>query len=137
MAIFVSLFAACVIVFPIYLIHSAIFGRKNKEKALKKAVDRGNVVEAVLVKNSSPYESPIATSSRYVRRCVYEYTYRGKKYKYRCELELPADTLTLYFVDNPRKAVRKGELDDSKVCWPLIFGIVALIAYWVATSGVW
>lgn len=136
MKLFVSLFAACVIVFPIYLICTGIANsKKRQEKAVEKAIKEGHVVQAVLVKRSTNVERVPGVESKFVALGVYKFTYKGKKYIYRCWTNSPPQTLKLYFIKNPRKARRKNELVDSKVSWPVIFTIVTLLAYWVASTG--
>lgn len=132
--IFISFFAACVIVFPTYLITSAVKGTdRQQDKVVEKAISQGHVVTAVLRKCAgSRGEVPGMQSTRFARLGIYDYEYGGKRYQYKYYSENPPKTLTLYFLKNPKKAAVKGALTNTNVCWPLIYAAVAFAVYWIA-----
>jgi hypothetical protein len=61
---------------------------------------------------------------------VYQYEYKGKKYRYRYYLNdnLPS-TITLYFMKNPRKATTSVMDAVDKTNWLSVYLIVAAVLY--------
>lgn len=135
--IFISIAGACMLVFPFYII-SLVRSKSpsRKEKLLNQAIKKGHVVTAILKKRHSSVDDPYSRSaSGMVDLGVYEYTYKGKKYKYKLyDSNLPS-TLKLYFLKNPRKAEEEAGLGSSNTCWPLIIGVIACIIYLIAKSS--
>lgn len=131
MLIFHSLFYAFVLVFPTFLILSRKNKSKKRQKALlDKAIAKGNVVTANLIEKSSLLKD-VPGIPGYTYRLVYEYKYKGKKYKYLYWSLTPTQTLTLYFLNNPRKANVRGGINSEKINWPVVFIIVSAIIYFL------
>ena len=128
--LFISFFFACMIVFPIFLISSLITGtKKNQEKYKEKSIVKGHVVTAYLKKRSTYIRNVPGTHENVTRLAIYEYSYKGKQYKYRLWICEPPETITLYFDKNPRKATLEGVLDYSKVKWPWVYAGVTAVIY--------
>jgi hypothetical protein len=134
MNLLVSACIAFFIVFPIYLIASAIASRPSKQKAEqeeleKLAIARGHVVTAKLVKIQSHSVRPASSFSNHDCMGIYKYTYNGKNYRYTFQADNPPGMLTLYFVDNPRKATVARALKKKGAPWPIIYAIIVAIVY--------
>ena len=125
-----SAFLACIFVFPVHLISSAISGStKNKRKALEKAIFQGHIVTARLVKTGMLRFDIAGRKNGPARLGKYVYQYNGKKYKYRYYALTPPSTLKLYFLRNPRKATVDKALSNSNCNWFLIYASVAALFY--------
>lgn len=125
--VFMSLVMAAVFVFPAYLFSSMITGSpKRNQKAVAKAIERHHVVTATLIK-AGPlvFDVPGVTAPGPHRRGVYEYTYKGRRYKYYFWANNPPSRLTLYFLKNPKKATVDKALFDSETSWMRIYLIIA------------
>lgn len=134
MDLFISACFALFLVLPIYLIATAIASRPSKEKAEREelerlAVDRGHVVTAKLVKIQSFSVRPASSFSNHESMGIYSYTYNGKQYRYTYQSDDPPGRLTLYFVDNPRKATVAKALKKKGAPWPVIYAIVVAVVY--------
>lgn len=134
MQVFISLFAAGVIFFPIYLISTAISESDRKQEKVKQdAIKKGNVVEACLKKGyAASLENPSHSMDR-KRLGIYTYEYRGKRYTYRHSSEDLPYKLTLYFLYNPQKARPDGCIVTSRVSWPLLYTVIAFLIYYLFT----
>lgn len=135
MRLFLSAFIAFLIVFPIGMINAAIKAnpKKSKEESAelqKIAIARGHVVTAKLIKTQTfSAVNPISINN-FETTGIYEYFYNGKRYKYSFRDDHPEITLTLYFVNDPRKAAVSGALKrESKVSWPIVYLIVTAVIY--------
>lgn len=124
-----SLFMAAVFVFPAYIISTAFTGSEKRSRAaVDKAIARGHVVRAVLTKAGPPcFDVHGMTTPGPHRRGVYEYTYKGKRYKYYFWANNPPSTLTLYFLKKPRKATVEKAMFDSEFSWMRMYIIVAVV----------
>ena len=125
--VYESLFMAAVFVFPVYLFSSTIAGLPNRnKKAVDKAIEKGHVVTAKLIKTGPIlFDVPGQTTRGPYQEGVYEYTYKRRRYKYRFISDSPPSQLTLYFLSNPRKATVGKALIDSETNWIRIYLIVA------------
>ena len=133
MQLYMSCFMAFVFVFPAYLIWVQVTGTQKRVKLAKeKAIARGHVVTARRYKMSSLVDDVPGESAGPKHLGKYKYVYNGKTYKYRSWDYNPPMELTLYFIDNPRKATTAGNLVDSKINWPLIYLIVVGIIYFLS-----
>ena len=135
MELFNSIFIACVLVFPVHIFTLIVLSSKTRRERYKQqAIARGHVVTAQLKKRSYRRDDIPGTQTPYSYKCVYEYTYNGKKYKRVVWDEDPQVTITLYFLKNPRKASRSGDLGATKIQWFWIYGIVAGLVYFVMNT---
>lgn len=133
--VFISLFAAAVAIFPIYLISKQFsMSSRKQEKAKKKAIERGHVVLAHLVKVYMASRDNPRRSIDQHSEAVYSYEYNGKKYKYSAFSDAPPQTLQLYFLTNPKKASIEGDIPLTKFPWPVAYAIVAVLSYLVVRS---
>ena len=126
--VFMSLVMAAVFVFPVYLFSTIRAGLpKRNQKAVEKAIKKGHVVTAKLIKTGPMVfdDVPGVTTPGPHRQGVYEYTYKGRRYKYRFWSNNPPSQLTLYFLSKPRKATVDKALVDSETSWVRIYLIVA------------
>lgn len=139
MFLFFSLFLAFVVVMPCYWVSLYKASRKkNCDKMLATAIERGHVVRARLVKQSTLL-SDVPGIAGYTYRLVYTYSYKGKDYKYLYWSATPPETLTLYFVKDPRKATVPGAMSPEKTNWVLVYLILTAVFYLflrMAYSGV-
>ena len=140
MRLFLSVIISFFIVFPIAMIeHGKDFtpkGRKQREQEreeLKKlAIERGHVVTAKLIKIQTFSDVNPMTHRSFESEGIYEYFYNGKRYKYHFGSDDPEYTMTLYFVDNPRKATIASSLKRDPIApWPVVYLIVLAIVYWI------
>lgn len=133
--IFISLFAAAVITFPFYLISKQFsMSSKKQEKAKQKAIERGHVVLANLVKVYMALRDNPRRSIDQHSEAVYSYEYNGRQYKYTAFSDAPPQTLQLYFLTNPKKASIEGDIPLTKFPWPVAYAIVAVFAYFIIRS---
>ena len=127
---FESLFLAFLLVFPAYIIYLSFnMTKKKNQKALDKAIERGHVVNAVLVKESVSQRWVPGANSMWTRKGVYEYTYNGKKYKFRMWAKSHPRRRQLYFVKNPAKATVEAALYEFKINWFVVYVVVAALDY--------
>lgn len=129
MFLFYSLFLAFVVVMPCYWV--SLYrntAKKSQERMLATAIERGHVVEASLIKQSTLL-SDVPGIVGYTYRLVYTYNYNGKKYKYLYWSITPPETLTLYFVKDPRKATVPGAMSPEKTNWVLVYLILSAVFY--------
>ena len=133
--VFISLFAAAVAIFPIYLISKQLsMSSRKQEKAKKKAIERGHVVLAHLVKVYIASRDNPRRSIDHHSEAVYSYEFNGKEYKYSAFSDSPPQTLQLYFLTNPKKASIEGDIPLTKFPWPVAYAIVAVLSYLVVRS---
>ena len=136
MQLYMSCFMAFVFVFPAYLIWVQVTGTKELMNIAKeKAISRGHVVTAKRYKMSSLIDDAPGLYPGPKHCAWYKYEYNGKTYKYRHWDQWPPMEITLYFIDNPRKATTPGNLNDSKIKWPLIYAIVVGFMYLIIRNG--
>lgn len=129
--VFISIIFACMVVFP-FFIGSLVRAKspKKRETALNQALAKGHVVTAILKKRHSSVRDPFSRSaSGKVDLGIYEYEYKGRKYRYKLyDGQLPA-TVKLYFVKSPQKASEAAALGRSDTCWPLVIAVIASVIY--------
>ena len=126
-AVFIGLVMAAIFVFPAYIVSCAFTGTsKRSQSAVDKAIARGHVVRAVLIKAGPPvFDVPGLTTPGPHRKGVYEYRYKGRRYKYYFWSSNPPDRLTLYFLKKPRKATVAEAMYDSEFSWMRLYLIIA------------
>lgn len=132
----ISIIFSCMIVFP-FFIASLVRAKspKRQEAAFNKALSKGHVVTAILKKRYGSVDDPFSRSARgRVNLGIYEYEYKGRKYKYKLYDDHLPSTVKLYFVKNPRKAVEAAALGASDTCWPLIIAVIACVIYLVGKA---
>jgi len=129
--IFISIIFACMIVFPFFIASLArAQSTKRKEDALNEAIKRGHVVTAILKKRVSNVNDPYSRSANGMTDLgIYEYEWKGKKYKYKDYSDNLASTQKLYFLKCPRKAVPAGALASTKGNWLLRIAVIACVIY--------
>lgn len=132
--IFISVIFACIIVFPFFIASLArAQNPRRREEALNQAIAKGHVVTAILKKRYGSVDDPFSRSARgMISLGVYEYEYKGRKYKYKLYDDYLPTTVKLYFLKNPRKAVEAAAVGTSETaCWPLIIAIIACAIYMI------
>ena len=139
--LFMSILWGCILSFPyILLAHTINSSKKQKEKALDRALARRNVVTAALKKrhNALIGEDTALNIHRHSTLGIYEYIYKGRTYKYRFYSDDPPSTLKLYFVRNPRRAtVLQALSNDSLVRFiPLVLLLNIYFAYSVLLPAI-
>lgn len=131
--IFISVALACMFVFPFFI--ASLYksnSPKRREEALAKIYSEGHVVTAVLKKSRGLRDDPYSrTRSGYTDMGIYEYEYKGRKYKYKLFQENLPTTIKLYFRKSPRKAQTDVVLAMSKTNWFLIVAVVATVIYFL------
>lgn len=100
------------------------------KRLLQKAIDKGNMLEAKLIKSFDEHER-VGTHGRIStgkRIGVYEYFHNGKRYRYRATSAngLPA-TMTMYYLKSPRRASPPDYVGFRERCWPKFFLIFTLV----------
>lgn len=133
----ISIIGACMITLPLYII-SKVRGKspKRHRAALDRAMSRGHVVTAVLKKRYSSVRDPYSRSANgLVDMGLYEYEYKGKKYRYKLFDDCLPPTLKLYFESKPRKAVEAEALGAVERPWFLIIVGIAAAIYCFGTLG--
>lgn len=127
----ISIIFACMIVFPFFIASLVrAMSPKRNEAALKEAISKGHVVTAKLKKIRSSVKDPQSRSAMgLIDLGIYEYEYKGRKYKYKLYSKKLPYTVTLYFLKSPRKAVEAPAMGRSDTCWPVIIAVIACIIY--------
>ena len=104
-----------------------------RKKYLKEAIEKGNIVQAKLVRSrdvTEDYNGYGLVSSNEVIG-LYEYSYNGKKYKYRASAtSILPDELTLYFIKNPKKACLSDEIGFRESNWIKTY-LYSVITLWI------
>lgn len=132
MVLIESLLFALIILFPFYLFLSYMDSSKKKQKALvDKAIEKGNVVNAIKIKQSALY-SDNSYRGRFKYRAVYEYKVKNKKYKFVFWSSNPPLELTLYYLKNPRTANLPGAMSSGKINWLKVYLITAAVLYFLS-----
>lgn len=134
MNLLISACFAFFIILPFYLIVSAIESRPRKREAEREelknlAIARGHVVNAKLVKIQSNSVRTASSFSNHDSMGIYTYTYNGRKYKFTFQADNPPASMTLYFVDNPRKATVDRALKKKGPPWKIIYAIMLVVVY--------
>lgn len=111
-----------------------------RERLYEKAVARGHIVTARLVSSTDIMERG-ANGMRFTgrRRCVYEYEWNGRRYKYRSITSgIVTDEVTLYFTKHPRTAGTRDEIGCSDLRWfPTFIWISLIAAVVIGINGVY
>lgn len=128
----ISLFITPIFIF----IRKIFYGPSSNKKLLKKAIDKGHIVQAKLIKNHDIIRNvgdygTIATGKEIG---LYEYEYHGKTYKYHTTSTAGlSDNIELYFINNPRKAMNCDELYlTAKSPWIKSYLIIAACISFIA-----
>lgn len=108
-----------------------------RKKMLKKAIAKGNVVTAYLVKSNNVYSGSndgTMGMTPYMHG-YYRYEYRGKSYTYWAKTAntLP-EQITLYFKKKPRKACLASEFGLNESNWIvsfLIMSVIMCVVVWI------
>ena len=139
----ILLISACIaffLVFPVYLIVETVEDHRRRktrewETLQQIAIDRGHVVTAELVHIQANSVRTSTSFSNHDSMGIYKYVYNGKRYRYTFQSDDPKPTMTLYFLDNPRKATVGRALKRKGVSWPIVYAIVLGIVYWLMCTG--
>jgi hypothetical protein len=130
-SIFISACVSAFIVFIVYILtRRANDSPKKQEEAKKKAIERGHVVTATLKKTLIPEAGDTRDYLSQIETGVYEYEYKGKKYKCRIPMDNPPYKMELYFLKNPRKASPEYNMDLSEFNW-VLFAIIVFCIIWI------
>ena len=116
---------------PIVMLLRAIFVLPFLRKGYKeRAIEKGNVIQAKLVKHHNVYKHNSTINRKQIsaeQLGVYEYEYKGKKRKYYCSsFNNLNDTITLYYIKNPKKATVARDLGTREVPWIKTYLILSL-----------
>lgn len=128
------LFLAGAIVFPWYVVSKTFESLPSRQReAMGKAIEKGHVLTATLVRQ---YYNTGGTDKDQTRAtlCIYKYQYKGKTYKYQIYNNYPPQTLTLYYIRNPRKAGSVGDIVLKERRWLLRFAVVAGIIIFISKT---
>ena len=138
--LFISAFVSLMIMLPVFIIRSLIaVNIKKPGKAVEMAKARGHVVTANLVKVQWSVPDNLDDVTDRYSVGVYEYVYRGRKYKYKNTCMEPPEEVTLYFINNPRHAGSEGELkimnSNLLKTYLIVFAILFAVFYLSARGG--
>lgn len=140
--IVLSLVATFFTLFPIYMIKESIVAANPKKRQAERerlkqlAIERGHVVTANLIKIQTFSDVNDNGFNRLESSGIYEYFYDGKRYKYSFRDDDPELTLTLYFVNDPRKATVAGALKkEPKIPFLIVFIITFLAWFFIFYSN--
>lgn len=124
-----------IFVTPIFvLVKNMFYTPLMQNRYLRKAVDKGHVVEARFESSHDIYSHQNGDHSYTGReRGSYVYEWKGKKYKYSAVTRnrLP-ETISLYFLKNPRKASPQDMIGYKEVGWFKCYLMSSLIMMVVA-----
>jgi hypothetical protein len=139
MDILISACFAFFLVFPVYIIVSAVQSspskrEKEREELKKLAIERGHVVTAELVKIQSDSVQSASSSFRHNSMGIYKYIYNGKKYRFTYQSDNSPGSITLYFVSNPRKATVARALKRKRAPWLIIYAVAVAIMYMLVNA---
>lgn len=100
-----------------------------RKRLLEKAKEDGHIVEAHLQKKGTIMNhTPNGVFSTMKEIGTYSYQVNGKKYVYQHITTLGLDdTLTLYYIKNPRKATVGGDLGNWESPWLKIYLFCSLL----------
>ena len=146
--VFMSVFFALVLVFPLSMMSkikaagmNAKKCREKQEIAKQKAIAKGHVIKARYKKTKFANALDDSDSASGQNTIVYTYKYKGIRYKYRIHeditdglLNIMGYEIKLYFLYYPWRAAPEGHLNTSRVIWPLVW-LVAAVAIFVLTGG--
>ena len=119
---------------PIMIVYTVCHqSKKSHEKAVQIAESQNHIVQAWLVKTRWAYEDE---GTHYRQRgsyeiATYEYWWAGKTYRKRFDYQhsAPPQSLTLYFVTNPRRATFKNNLSMATYKWVKTYWAVFFILF--------
>lgn len=135
MIYFICLFAAGVVIFPIYFIYMQIcILTRRQDKLYQQAVSKGHEATATLKRSYAPsMENP----KNYLDRQSlgkYSFEYNGRTYNISLRFDVdPPYEIQVYWVNNPRKAGTKGGIKDASWPWIVAYLIVFIIALGVVS----
>ena len=141
--VFLSVFISLAIVFPIMMISkmkSAWMNPKKRkekqEKAKQKAIAKGHVVEAKYKKTRFAALREDSDSAAGMNTLIFTYSYKGIRYTYWIHEDITDNLLntlgynpTLYFLYYPWRAATEGHIDTSRMSWPIMWIILAIIIF--------
>lgn len=130
-----------IIVIAAYIFEAILFAKgyfkvqTRNAKRVKEAERRGHVVTAYLFKD---FSDRYAYSDE-LQSGVYKYIVDGNEYKYNfSEKQRPPQTITLFYLDNPKKTFRRGEEYVNFGCLaaalPMLLGVALVILLGVDIS---
>lgn len=115
------------------------------ERICEKAQRDGHMIHATLIKRKGYYKRNYHTTSNeiehsteeYRTEYTYEYDCNGKKRRYKVDSkdEFP-ETITLYYIKNPKKACIPGQLGYSEKYLIKHYFIISLILSAIATVAI-
>lgn len=112
----------------LFLMNKGILSFKNNKRKMEKAVKLNHIIKA---KRVSYYDDdPYKRHKDSYFHAKYEYEFNGKKMKYWYLGKIvPPYVITLYYINNPKKAFHYEEKDSPLIILTLIIPII--IAYCV------
>ncbi len=133
MIYFICLFAAAVVIFPIYIIRAQLTSTSRyRDKLYKKAVSKGHTATATLKRSYEPsLENPQSHLDRQ-QLGKYFFKYNGRTYNIRLWFnDDPPYEIQVYWLHSPRKASTSGSIRTRAWPWLVAYLIVFLIALWI------
>ena len=129
-AVFSSAFGALFVTLPLFFIIGNIKANSEDNKLLEKAIKMGHVVTASLI---DYHWDPSDQDKGPTTLAIYEYYWQGKRYKKRLtsSWQNPAREVTLYFLNNPRKAQTAEDLKTMAFPFFRVFIIAFVILLWI------
>lgn len=131
--IFISLFAAGVVIFPIFIVHAQLtVGQRHQEKLYRKAVSKGHEATATLKRSYAPsMDNPKSYLDRQ-QMGIYTFKYKNRTYKIRMRFDVdPPYETQVYWVKNPKRAGTRGGINDVLYPWVIAYFVVFVIAYFI------
>lgn len=135
MIYFICLFAAGVVIFPIYIIRAQLTANsRHQNKLYQKAVSKGHEATATLKRSYAPsLENPTNYLDNQ-QLGKYFFKYKGRTYNIRLRFYVdPPYKVQVYWINNPKKAGTRGGIEDASWPWLVAYLIVFIIALSIAT----
>lgn len=132
MIYFICLFAAAVIIFPIYIIRAQLTApsKRYADKLYNKAKSKGYEATATLKRS---YAASLDDSKNYLDRQQlgkYSFEYNGRTYNIRLWFnDDPPYEIQVYWLHSPRKASTRGSIRTSKWPWLVAYLIILLLRF--------
>ncbi len=135
MIYFICLFAAGVIIFPIYIIRAQLTSTSRyADKLYKKAKSKGYEATATLKRS---YEPSLENPQNYIDRQQlgkYSFEYNGRTYNIRLWFnDDPPYEIQVYWLYSPRKASTRGAIRTRMWPWLVAYLIIFFIVLSIVT----
>lgn len=135
MIYFICLFAAGVVIFPIYIVRAQLTANsRHQDKLYRKAVSKGHEATATLKRSYAPsLENPRNYLDRQ-QLGKYSFEYNGRTYNIRLWFDDdPPYEVQVYWLNSPRKAGTRRGIKEVSWPWLIAYLIIFIIALSIAT----